>query len=145
MENNPYKSPSSDVVLNENFKRSIFLKIYFFFITIISAFGVISFILDQNAGAIEYVSLVIWLIATAGLFGFAFLKPIYKPSFWLQFLITHIIFSVAYYFITDIDLRMGMDNTDFYISAAIGWLISIPAYYGLFAFSKPTDPAWKNT
>lgn len=143
MENNPYKTPSSDVTVDETFKRSIWWKIYFFFITIISAFGMISFFMNPEAGVSEYISLILWLIATVGLFGFTFLRPIYKPIFWLQVLIAYLIFSIAYYFITDIDLRMGMSNTEFYISVAVGWLLSIPAYYGLFAFSKPTDPAWK--
>ena len=143
MENNPYKTPSSDVADDETYKRSIWWKIYFFFITIISAFGMMSFLMNPEAGVSEYISLILWLVATAGLFGFAFLRPIYKPIFWLQVLIAYLIFSIAYYFITDLDLRMGMSNSEFYISAAVGWLLSIPAYYGLFAYSKPTDPAWK--
>jgi hypothetical protein len=143
MENNPYKAPSSDVAVDEIFKRSIWWKIYFFFITIISAFSMISFLFEPKAGAIEYISLILWLTATVGLFGFVFLKPIYKPIFWLQVLIVYIIFSFAYYFITDIDLKMDMNSTEFYVSAVVALLLSIPAYYGLFAFSKPTDPAWK--
>jgi hypothetical protein len=72
-----------------------------------------------------------------------FLKPIYKPKFWLQVLIAYVIFSVAYYFITDVDLRAGMSDIEFYISIAIGWLLSLPAYYGLYALSNSTNPAWK--
>lgn len=143
MENKPYKTPSSDVTVDETFKRSIWWKIYFFVITIISALGMISFLFNPEAGISEYISLILWLIATAGLFGFTFLKPIYKPIFWLQVLIAYLIFNIAYYFITDINLRMGMNNTELYISVAAGWLFSIPAYYGLFVFSKPSDPAWK--
>ncbi len=143
MENNPYRTPNSDVAIEGVFKRSIWWKIYFFFITIISTFGMISFLFHPHAGFVEVASLVIWLVATVGLFGFTFLKPIYKPNFWLQVLIAYLIFSIAYYFITDIDLRMGMSNAEFYISAAVGWLLSIPAYYALYALSKPTNPAWK--
>ena len=40
-------------------------------------------------------------------------------------------------------LAVGMSNFEFYTTSAIGLLLSLPTYYGLFAFSKPTDPAWK--
>lgn len=144
MENNPYKTPNSDVTIDETYKRSIWWKIYFFVITILSAIGMISFLFDPRAGVSEYINLILWLTATAGLFGFTFLKPIYKPNFWFQMLIAYLIYSVAYFFITDIDLRVGMSNIEFYATTAIGLLLSLPTYYALFAFSKPTDPAWKN-
>ena len=146
MEHNAYKTPESDIVNEDNsrFKRSVWWKIYFFFITIMSAFGMFSFLLMPESGISEYISLALWLVATIGLFGFVFLKPIYKPEFWLQALIAYITFNIVYYFITNIDLRMGMNDIEFYMSSAIGWLLSIPAYYGLYAFSKPSNPAWKN-
>lgn len=143
MESNPYKTPNSNVIIDEIYKRPIWWKIYFFFITIISAIGMISFLFQPQAGVSEYINLILWLIATAGLFGFTFLKRIYKPIFWLQVLIAYLIYSVAYFFVTDIDLRMGMSSVEFYITSAVGLLLSIPTYYGLFAFSRPTDPAWK--
>lgn len=144
MENNPYQTPESNIANESEFKRSIWWKIYFFFITILSAIGMVSFFADPGVGVSEFISLVIWLVATTGLFGFVFLKPIYKPSFWLQVLIAYVIFSFAYYFITNVDLRMGMSDTELYISNAIGWLFSLPAYYGLYAYSKPSNPAWNN-
>jgi hypothetical protein len=144
MENSPYQTPESDLQIESEFKRSIWWKIYFFIITILSAFGMISFFADPGAGISEYISLVIWLVATTGLFGFVFLKPIYKPKFWLQVLIAYVAFSTVYYFITGVDLRVGMSDTEFYVSNAIGWVLSLPAYYGLYAFSKPSNQAWTN-
>lgn len=144
MENNPYQAPESDLGNKGEFKRSIWWKIYFFFITILSALGMVSLFAVPGAGITEYINLAIWLIATAGLFGFVFVKPIHKPEFWLQILIVSLVFSVAYYFITDINLRAGMSETEFYISSAIGWLFSLPSYYALYAYSKSSNPAWKN-
>jgi len=143
MENNPYKTPKSNVTIDEIYKRPIWWKIYFFFITMISAIGMISFLFEPQAGISEYINLILWLTATAGLFGFTFIKPIYKPIFWLQFSTAYLIYSFAYFFITDIDLRMGMSDIEFYTTSAVGLLLSIPTYYGLFAFSRSTDPAWK--
>lgn len=144
MENSPYQTPESNLETKNEFKRSVWWKIYFFFITILSAFGMMSFLANPAAGVTEYISLIIWLVATTGLFGFVFLKPIYKPQFWFFALIAYVVFSFVYYFITDIDLRMGMSDTVFYTSNAVSWLFSLPAFYGLYALSKPSNPAWKN-
>jgi hypothetical protein len=145
METSPYQAPESNVEIGGVFKRSIWWKIYFFLITIMSAFGLISYLADPNAGLAEYISLFLWLVATTGLFGFVFLKAIYKPDFWLYMLVTYLIFTVAYYFITSVDLRMGMSDSEFYISTAIGVLLSLPGYYALYSDSKSDNPAWKNT
>lgn len=145
MENNPYQAPESDLETQREFNRSVWWKIYFFLITLVSAIGMFSFLVNPKAGFSEYISMVIWLVATLGLFGFVFLKPIYTPTFWLLVVIAYICFNVLYYFITEIDLRMGMTDSEFYISSAIGWLLSIPAYYGLYKYSKPGSPPWQNS
>ena len=144
MDSNTYQKPESDVQNETEFKRSIWWKIYFFFLTILSAFGMVSFLNAPGAGISEYISLILWVFATIGLFGFVFVKPIYKPEFWLQVFIAYVVFGFIYYFITDVDLTMGMSDTMLYISNSISLLISLPGYYGLYKFSKPNYPAWKN-
>jgi hypothetical protein len=144
MENKPDQTPSSDLEHKCKFKRSVWWKIYFFIFTFLAAIGLASVLTAPNAGASEYVGLVISLVFTVGLFGFVFLKPIHKPNFWLQVLIVDVVFSVIYYFITDVDLRMGMSDMVFYVSHAIGLVISFPGYYGLYAFSKSNNPIWSN-
>ncbi len=144
MKTSPYQTPESNVEIDGVFKRSIWWKIYFFLITIMSAFGLITYLDDPNAGLAEYITLFLWLVATIGLFGFVFLKAIYKPKFWLYILAIYLLFSVAYYFITGVDLRMGMSDSEFYISTAIGVFLSLPGYYALYSYSKSDNPAWKN-
>jgi hypothetical protein len=129
MENNPYQTPESNIRTEGDFKRSLWWKITFFFITILSAFGIVSFFDEPGTGISEYISIVIWLLATISFFGFVFFQPIYKPKFWLQVLIASVIFSVLYYFITDVDLRMGLNDTEYYISDAIGWILSFSGCY----------------
>ena len=145
MENNPYQPPESDLGSPINFKRSIWWKIYFFFITILSGVGMVSFFFEPNIGIAEYIFLPLWVVATVGIYGFVFIKPVYKPQFWLKFVVVYIVFTVAYYFITEIDQRMGMGDTEFYVTNAIGWLISLPAYFALYAYGKPSNPAWEFT
>lgn len=77
-----------------------------------------------------------------GLFGFVFLKPILKPKLWLFVMIISIVFSLIYEFITELDLREGMTDFDYYLYYVIGLVLYLPAYYGLYKYSQPTDPAW---
>ena len=142
MENNPNKATESNLDVENKFKRSIWWKIYFFVITILTAIGMVSFLQDPQSGISEYIMLALSVATTIGFFGFVFLKKIYKPMLWLPILVTSMTFSIIYYFITDLDLRMGMSDTIYYISNVFSWMLFLPAYYGLYAYSKPDDPAW---
>lgn len=141
----PYKTPEAPIISHPTGTRSVGWKIYFFVITLVSLLGSLSFLLDANAGPVEYVSLVAVMVATAGLYGYAFSKPVYKPSFWWKFLVVYLGFNVAYYFATDIDLRMGMTDEEMIISNIIGLIVTFPAYYALYAYSKADGLAWRVT
>lgn len=143
MQHNPYQAPESDLGGVDVLKRAIWWKVYFFVMTFVSGLGALILTLDPNAGISEYVMLVTWLAGTTGFFGFVFLKPIYKPVFWLQVLIGYVVFSIAYYFVTDVDLRMGMTDTQFYVSNAINWIICLPFLYGLYDYARPGNPIWQ--
>lgn len=144
METSPYQTPQSELGHTSSFKRSIWWKIYFFFITIVSAVGMLSFFLNPNVGIAEYIYLPVWVVATVGLFGFVFVKSFYRPQFWLVFLIAYIAFAVIYYFITRIDQRAGMGDAEFYIVTAVSWLLTLPTFFAIYFYSKPTNPAWDN-
>ena len=79
-----------------------------------------------------------------GLYGYSFQKKIFRPSVWLPVLIVTVLFGVLYESVTSIDTRFGMGEMEYYLSTAIGWIVSLPALYALYAYSKPTDPAWKS-
>jgi len=144
MSSNPYQAPESNLENNSVFKRSLWWKIYFYFIATLSAIGAVSQLTNPSAGIAEYIYVLLCIIGTVGFFGFVFLKPIYKPEFWLKLLVVYLAFSVLYYFITNIDQHMGMTDIQFYIATTISWLVSVPAYYAIYAYSKPNNPAWKN-
>lgn len=143
MKNSPDQVAESEIEHVGEFKRSIWWKIYFFIITILSAFGMVENFSDPNAGIAEYICLVMWMVGTVGFFGFVFIKPVYKTEFWMKLFFAYLAYTICYYFITEIDLRMGMRDSAFYVVTAIAWLISLPAYYALYAYSKPSYPAWK--
>ena len=133
-----------DIKHKSEFKRSLWWKIYFFFCVILVMFSILGVLINPKAGFIKSIGMIISLAMTVGLFGFVFLKPIYKPKFWLLVLIADIIFSIVFYFITDIDMKKDMSDTVYYVGNAIGWLLTLPGYYALYSYSKPSDPAWEN-
>lgn len=139
---NPYESPKSDVTTAGTFKRSVWWKVYFFIITALAAFGSISFLFEEKAGVVEYVQLLLSIVTTVGLFGFTFLKKILTPKTWLVVLLISLLFGAFYEQLTSIDLRQGMTSIEFYITVAIGWLISIPAYVALYLYSNPNKQPW---
>ena len=147
MTDNPYNSPTSDLHTSAEPtpKRSMGWKIYFFIITLVAILGSISFLTAPNAGIAELLSIVFTVIATAGLFGFVFLKRVYKASFWRGFLFVYLAFSVLYYFITNIDLKVGMTDLEFYVSTVIGILVSLPAYFALYQYGNPNKAPWTAT
>lgn len=128
---------------SNSFKRSVWWKIYFFFSAAVTTLGIVSLFTVPKVGISGYILWVIAFTAMVGLFGFVFLKPIYKPKFWLLVLIADIVMTVAYYFVTNVDLRMGESDTVYYTANAFGWLLSLPGYYALYAYSKSSDPAWR--
>lgn len=140
-----YEPPKSDLENNEIFKRPIAWKIYFVFYMLISILGFLALFFEPHAGFAEYIGIPIFILEAIGLFGFCFLKPIYKPKFWLFVLIVNVFYSFAYYFISDINLDEGMSERAYYISQVIGFILYLPAFIGLYLYSKITDHAWKST
>ena len=144
MENNPYQSPESDIEQpTTQFKRSIWWKIYFYFVTILSILGLTLMMFDPGVGLAAYLSVISFLLTTTGLFGFVFLKPIASAKIWLYILIATFAYTFIYYGITHTDLKVGMSNMKFYISQIVGFAFMLPNYYALYAISKADHPLWQ--
>jgi hypothetical protein len=142
MENNPYETPKSEVDTPVFGKRSIFWKIYFVIITLLTVAGYSMMFALPGFGWAEIFSMVVSVIFTVGFFGYVFNKKIISNNFWLITLIISIIWSVLYYFVSGVDLSMGLDQQSLIIEQLIGWIISLPAYIGLFLYSRPKHPVW---
>jgi len=143
---NLYSPPKSDINNpNEKEKRSIWWKIYFFIITILSFVGMISFLMADGAGIVDVLETIILCIATIGFFGFVFNRRFFRPGFWLPFLVFYLISGFIYEPLSNVDMRQGMSDLEYYISYAIGLVISLPAYWALYRYSKPGSQPWINT
>jgi hypothetical protein len=141
---NPYQPPKSDIDNGEIQKRSIFWKVYFFIITILSFIGMLSFLLSSGSGIVDYAQLILLIIATAGLYGFAFDKKILSPSFWIPFLVFYFIAGIAYEPLSSVNMRHGLSDSEYYFSIAIGYILSFPSYYALYRYGNKHERPWIN-
>ena len=144
MNNNPYEIPESEMEPENSGKRSVFWKIYFVIITLLTILGSSMFYSMPGFGWAEIVSMVVSAIFTVGLFGFVFNKKIVAHNFWLITLVISLVWSILYYFVAGVDLKMGLDQQSFLIEQLMGWSISAPAYVGLYLYSRPTHPVWSD-
>jgi glucan phosphoethanolaminetransferase (alkaline phosphatase superfamily) len=127
-----------EIKQNSELKRSVWWKIYFFIFVFFYGLGIVLTLAEPKSGIIEYIGIVTTVILAIGLYGFVFLKPIFKPKFWLLVLITDVVFSVIHHFNTNIDLKMDISDSIYYVSYAIALLVSMPAYFALYFYSKPS-------
>lgn len=142
---NPYQAPKSDIDNGEKPKRSVFWKIYFFIITILSFIGMASFLLSSGAGMIDYAEFALLIIATAGLYGFVFCKKVLTSGFWIPFLVFYLIAGILYEPLSSVNMREGMSDSVYYISVAIGYIFSLPGYYALYRYGNKYEQPWANT
>ena len=142
MTSNPYQSPTSDLGDQEVLRYSIIWKMYFFFITLLSIFGFTVLYFDPNFGLVEILSIILFIPATIGLFGYIFRKKILNPKLWNLFFLGYIAWSILYIFVSEIDQQAGMSEMEYIISMTIGWVLSIPGYLALFYYGRITCSIW---
>jgi hypothetical protein len=99
--------------------------VYFYAITFIAGIGMGMMVSMPNSGINEYTYLAIWILSTVGLFGYVFSKPIGTPGFWLWVFVSNLLIASVDCFITDVDLRMGQTDTEYYTPTVIGWIVSL--------------------
>jgi len=143
---NIYSSPKSDLNNpNEKLKRSIWWKIYFFVITVLSIAGMSTYLVADGAGFVDFVETILVCIGTAGLFGFVFNQKVIRPGFWLPFLIFYIISGFIYEPLSNVDMRQGLSDVEYYVLYGIGLVLSLPAYWALYLYGKSDNQPWKTT
>lgn len=142
MQDDPYKTPRSNVEVDEKPVRSVGWKIYFFVYALLMILSMPELLLDPQANLIDWLYLLFMLASLIGLFGFVFMKPILVPAVWLPVLAAVFIADVAYPFATAIDLAAEMSRDVYLVANAIGWLFSIPCYVAIYLYSKPGNPIW---
>lgn len=142
MNNTIYEPPKSDLGQSTSFKRSIAWKIYFVFYIALSILGFLSFFFEVNISFVDYISIPISIFEIVGLFGFCFLKPIYKPKFWFFIFMISLIYYFSCYFIVDMGIDETMSEIAYYTFHAIVFILYLPTCIALYLYSKTTDPAW---
>lgn len=145
MNNDPYKTPRSDVEIDEMPVRALWWKIYFAVYVLLIIASVPDLLFVEGAGFIDWVYLLFLLASVTGLFGYVFMKRIVTPQVWLPVLIAVFLADIAYPFVTGIDLSAGMSGEVYLAASAIGWLLSLPNYVALYLYSKPGNPIWSRS
>jgi hypothetical protein len=125
-------------------KRSILWKIYFFSLVGLSALGSIDILSNEAVGIAEAIYFPMLIIGTVGLYGYVFSKKILHRTFWLYFIAIYLVATIAYYFITDIDLSSGMTPEMYFYTNIVSWIIALPGYIGVLLYGLPSNKLWIN-
>ena len=143
MENKP------QIITNIKIERSIFWKIYFFFIVCVTVLGTVFLFSEENFGVFEIILIPIVIISMIGLFGYVFSKIIYKRSFWFYIFWLNLVFAFLEPFLSESLFAHDPDFTDAenkiinIISYLVSILIMLPAYIGLLLYGLPSNRLWK--
>ena len=125
-------------------KRSICWKYYFYFLVALTALGFIEFLINEAAGIAEAIYYPLSIIAIIGLYGYIFNKKILHRSFWLYFLAIYLAATIAYFFVTDIDMSAGLTPEEYIYVNIFSWVISMPGYIGILLYGLPSNKLWNN-
>ena len=130
---------------DREFKRSVWWKIYFF-PSALAHLPYLYLLADPAAGLTDYIDAALSLIALVGLFGFVFVRPIYKPRFWLSVLVVLVVWELFLYpALSDYntDLMKDFSGIESIFLKTFEWLIMLPWLYALYLYGKPCNPAWQ--
>ncbi len=125
-------------------QRSKWWKYYFYILVALTAIGPIEYLINEGTGITEVIYVPLSIIALIGLYGYVFSKKMFHRSFWLYFLAIYLAATIAYYFVTDIDLSAGMTPAEYIFVNIFSWLISLPAYIGILLYGLPSNKLWNN-
>ena len=81
----PYEAPKSDLYSQKIEKRSIWWKVYFYFICSLFILNAISTFTNNEINAYDYLSNAVNFICALGLFGFVYNRKIFIMKFWFIF------------------------------------------------------------
>ena len=132
-------------------QRSIFWKIYFFIFTGSALLSFMEMVSYENFGIAEIIAMLIGIIGTIGFYGYVFSKMLFRRSFWLYFVAVFIIFSIAYFFITDAvifpeieELSPAENKFIILVTIIFTFVVSFPGYVGLLLYGIPSNKLWNS-
>jgi len=125
-------------------KRSKWWKNYFYLLVAITVLGFIEILFNEAAGITEAIYYPLSIIGLIGLYGYVFSKKILHRSFWLYFIAIYLAATIAYYFVTDIDMSAGMTPEEYIFVNIFSWAISLPGYIGIMLYGLPSNKLWNN-
>jgi hypothetical protein len=125
-------------------QRSKWWKYYFYLLVAITALGSIEFLINEASGIAEAIYVPLSIIGLIGLYGYVFSRKILHRTFWLYFIAIYLAATIAYYFVTDIDLSADMTPEEYIYVNIFSWAISLPGYIGILLYGLPSNKLWNN-
>jgi len=125
-------------------KRSKWWRYYFYFLVALTALGFTEIFFNEAAGITEAIYYPLSVVGLIGLYGYVFSKKILHRTFWLYFIAIYLAATIAYYFVTDIDMSAGMTPEEYIYVNIFSWLISLPGYIGILLYGLPSNKLWNN-
>lgn len=126
MTRDPYSPPQSALGGTDKLNRSLYWKLYFGFMILVSIIALLGLSTVEDSGLIELLSAILIVPAMIGLYGYTFSKKILNRRIWQFNFYIQISWDILYHFIANSEPGAGMDQTAFIVSIAIMWILSIP-------------------
>ncbi len=145
MTQDPYQAPETEELSVEGKKSSIWWKIYFFFIIILAVPGILRLLGQEDVGVIDYFCSLTNCAIIIGLFGFVFRKRILISKIWLIVAIIAVIEIIFHSFIMTTDPKEEIPFGILLFSTILNFLFWLPAFIGLFLYSRPSNNWWSDS
>lgn len=146
MTRDPYKPPGSDPNNSPPTINSAAWIVVSVMWVLITALGLVTIPYSKSFTVFDLLSHSVNVVASVGLLGFAFYKPIYQVAFWRYFFYVAILdFVVNGFFVAGYEIsRPGIEiPEDFFIKYAVGMVFNLVVIYGINQYAYKRPFIWK--
>ncbi len=121
-----YKTPESELGLNEKVTPHGFWRFYFWIHAVLLPVMVATPFILKKVSVLDYVDLAAFLVETIMVFGYAYSKRIFSKLFWEVFFTFYIVWVVVYGFV----LPFGFDIQQYGEQTKLDfWFLIDPVFY----------------
>ena len=142
MEDNPYKTPESDLAIEPQVSRSLWWKLYYVFYLFLILLSIVAVVFGDQIDLLDFINTFVSIVASLGLYGYVFSRKIFVRRIWFPVFIVFLLSDATSVLLAGGDFPAGLDRSYFLTILALTWLMSVPAYVALFHYSKQKHRVW---
>ncbi len=144
--NDPYKTPQSDVEVNQLVSKTRW-KVFFWIIVLLELASIVFMIIDPEETFLDIIiELAIYSIVILGIFGFAFDRRIFSKRLWIS--IIPIVFSYDIFSFIKLDWTFGSPE-EMYFTVGFVAVVAIPLLYfqylALYKYGFKSPEIWQKS